>query len=190
MWPWTHAAVGYVCYSLGSRLLTGEPPSGAAALALLLGTQLPDLVDKPLSWGLGLFPSGYAVAHSVLVALPAGLVLFAVLRARGRSAVGAALVVGYWSHLVGDVLHPWLSGGSPAFVRVLWPLVSLPSYDQRLGLVGRTAAYLGDLLTGLSGADPLLYVRFLLPLAFAAGLWLADGAPVAAGIVARIRRAG
>lgn len=185
-----HAAFGYVCYSLGSRLLTGEPPSGGAALALLVGTQLPDLVDKPLSWGLGAFPSGYAVGHSALVALPAGLGALLILHARGRTAAGAGLVVGYWSHLVGDVLHPWLRGGSPAVVRVLWPLVTLPPYDQRLGLAGRTAAYLGELLEGLSGADPLLYVRFLLPVVFAVGLWLADGAPVAAGIVARVRRSG
>lgn len=77
MMPWGHAAFGYALYSLGHRAWTRAPPSGKAVLAALFGTQLPDLVDKPLSWGLHLFPQGYSVAHSVFVAIPIGLLVIA-----------------------------------------------------------------------------------------------------------------
>ena len=77
MWPWEHVAFGYVLYSLGSHAIRREPPAEWTVFALGLGTLVPDLVDKPLSWSLGLFPTGYSVAHSALVAVPtvAGLLL-------------------------------------------------------------------------------------------------------------------
>ncbi|MFC6964015.1 hypothetical protein ACFQL7_23110 [Halocatena marina] len=54
MWPWSHAAVGYLCYSIGTRLV-GRRPTTGPTVAVLFGALLPDLVDKPLSWVFGQF---------------------------------------------------------------------------------------------------------------------------------------
>lgn len=178
MWPWEHVAFGYLLYSAGSRLAGREPPGDRTALAVALAAVLPDLVDKPLSWSLGLFPAGYSVAHSALVApwvlLGAGLLA----RRHGSPRVGAAFAVGYCSHLAGDVLYPAVEGGGPAFGVVLWPLVEAPAYGTRLGLVGRTLRYLDAYAGTLAALEPGPLLAFEAGLLGAvACLWLLDGLP-------------
>lgn len=70
MWPWEHLAVGYIGYSLSVRLAGRGVPRPRPVVALAVGTQFPDLVDKPLSWTLGVLPSGHSLAHSLFAALP------------------------------------------------------------------------------------------------------------------------
>lgn len=177
MWPWGHAAVGYLLYSGSLRLLGHEPPTDRAVPAVLLATQFPDLVDKPLSWGLGLFPTGYALGHSVFVAASVGVVLLAVGVRWRRAGLAAPFVVGYWSHLAADVLDPLRRGEPPLIERVLWPVVADAPYEEDLGLE-RGLAYLDAFLAAARSTDPLslLVLYLLLPLATVA-VWLFDGAP-------------
>ena len=58
MWPWGHLALGYLLHSPLARARFGRPPTDRATLLLVIGTQLPDLVDKPLAWWLGVLPAG------------------------------------------------------------------------------------------------------------------------------------
>ena len=48
MWPWEHLTIGYLAYSLLSRLAWRRPPTVGTAITVAFGTQFPDLVDKPL----------------------------------------------------------------------------------------------------------------------------------------------
>ena len=48
--PWGHLAIGYLCLSLAIRARWRVPPQGPAVIAVAIGTQLPDLIDKPLAW--------------------------------------------------------------------------------------------------------------------------------------------
>jgi hypothetical protein len=112
MWPWEHLAAGYLLYSLGVRAFGRDPPSDGAAVALVIASLLPDLVDKALSWGLGWFPSGYAVGHSAFVAVPVGLGVLLAGYWFSRPRWGVAFVVGYWAHLLADVANP-LRNGEP-----------------------------------------------------------------------------
>lgn len=175
MWPWDHVAIAYVLYSIVRRL-AGERPStevfvlGGAAL-------LPDVLDKTLSWGFDVFPSGYAVGHSALVAVPVGAAVIALAAGRRRLEVGLAFVVGYWSHLLADVAWGALVYGSPPFERVLWPVVEFEPYATRRGLLDRALYYLGDLAGTLAGADPALIVAYLTPLGVSVLLWVLDGVP-------------
>lgn len=177
MWPWEHAALGYLCYSLAVRRAWGRPPTDTAAAVVVVGTLLPDLVDKPLSWGLGVFPTGHGAAHSVFVALAVALVAVAVAERIDRRPLGLALSVGYVSHLLGDVIDPLRTGGRVAVGRILWPLVRSEPYEQEHGLA-RGLIYLREFLAELSTVDPTslaaLYLVFPLAAVF---LWLADGAP-------------
>lgn len=177
MWPWEHAAVGYLLYSGSLRALGREPPTDRGALTVLLATQLPDLVDKPLSWGLGVFPTGYAVGHSAFVAVPTGVALLALGVRSDRLRLSAAFVVGYWSHLMADVMAPLRSGAAPLPGRVLWPIVTDSPYEEHLG-IGRGVAYLVEFVRSAGSMDPLtlLVLYLLLPLAMGA-VWVLDGAP-------------
>lgn len=191
MWPWGHLAFGYLLYSPLVRLWRGRPPTGGATLALGVAALFPDLLDKGLSWWLGLFPQGYSVGHSVFVAVPLGLLAVLAARARGRVAVGVAVAVGYWSHLVGDVLFALALREPHAFARVLWPLVTLPPYATEFAGTDRLLYYLARWLTYLRTVeDPTAIAIYVAPLVLALLLWLVDGAPVLADLwrAARVDR--
>lgn len=178
MWPWEHVAVGYVLISTYHHARFRAPPGDAVAIVAVLGAALPDLVDKPLSWSLGLFPSGYSIAHSAFVASLLILLVAGLGYRYGRPEVATAFALGYGSHLVGDVLFPALQGGRLAFERVLWPVVTLPPYDRQLDLVSRTLLYLhrhvARTLSGGIGPGLVLEVSLVL---FVLLLWFYDGFP-------------
>lgn len=177
MWPWEHAVLGYLVYSLGLRALDREPPSDRSAFVLFFGTQLPDLIDKPLSWGLGVFPTGYAFGHSVFIALPVGVALSVLAIRTERVQLGVAFTIGCWSHLAGDVLNPLRYGDPLNATRVLWPAVSSTPYEQDLGF-GRGLVYLGEFLVSLQSISlgTLFTTYLLLPLVTVA-VWIDDGYP-------------
>lgn len=185
MWPWDHAVFGYVLYSLAVRLRGHRP--GEEVVVLLVSTQAPDLVDKPLSWVFHVLPSGYAVGHSVFVALPVGVLVVVAAARRGRPTLGAAFAVGYWSHLLGDVVWASAIGRSLVFAPVLWPVrstgggVTLDVFTH----LGRSLQRFTDLVFS---PDSLLVLGVYLSL-FALGclLWLLDGHPGTATL-ARLRR--
>ncbi|NHN43173.1 metal-dependent hydrolase [Halorubellus sp. JP-L1] len=187
MWPWEHAAVGYVCYSIVSRLLSGEPPDGDPVLALAVGTQFPDVVDKTLSWGLGVFPTGYAAGHSVLVSVPVGVALVAAAARGTQRRVAVAFVFGHWSHVATDVLVTLRGGGDPEWGIALWPIVDREPYGDDLGL-GRGLVYFAEYLADVARSDvqTLLVVHLGLT-ALTVALWLVDGAPGLHALGARVR---
>jgi hypothetical protein len=187
--PWEHVAVGYVLYSLSRRFVTGEPPTGAETVLLLVATQLPDLIDKPLSWGLGWFTTGHGMVHSLFVAVPVGLTLFLLAHRLRRPALGAAVLVGYWSHLLADVVSPLRSGGALNFGAVLWPVAEPSPYETDYGL-WRSVVYIGRFVDGLSSVEPLVLLSYLLLPVLAFALWLADGAPGLAGARRYVQTSG
>lgn len=174
MWPWSHAAVGYLCYSVGMHFVDRRPTAGPT-VAVLFGALLPDLVDKPLSWVFGLVPQGYAVVHSVLVAVPLGMGAVVMARQHDRRLLGIAFVVGYWSHLLGDVLFGWLRSSPHAFGRVLWPIVTLPPYDRPV--LARLGEYV-SVFTGFQSTDDAMIVILGAAVVYVTiGVWIVDGRP-------------
>lgn len=142
MWPWEHLAAGYLLYSGYVRLRRRRPPDANAVLVLAVATQLPDLVDKPLAWLLGILPTGTSLAHSALLAGPLVFLFFLLARRVGRPALGSAFAIGYTSHLLGDVAYRhFVEDESLGFL--LWPLVPQPR-DDPIGLNSRLVDYLGD----------------------------------------------
>lgn len=175
MWPWDHVAIAYVLYSIGRRLGGGRP--GKEAIVLGIAALMPDAVDKTLSWGLQLMPAGYSIGHSIFVAIPLGILALVAGRRRGQLAAPVAFVVGYWSHLAGDVVWGVVVYGTLAINRVLWPVVELQPYQTRRGLFDRGLYYLADLVARLVAAEPAIVVAYLAPMALAMVLWLLDGTP-------------
>ncbi|ELZ98100.1 putative membrane-bound metal-dependent hydrolase [Haloferax mucosum ATCC BAA-1512] len=175
MLPWEHLLFGYVVLSGVSRSLRGRPPNDAEAVVVAVATQAPDLVDKPLSWTLGVVTTGYGPAHSVFVGVPAVVLLAGAARVRNK-AVSVAVLVGYASHLVGDVLR------AREFVfgvgRLLWPLVSWPPYEHDLSFVERVGRYVGIFLVRMTSPENVALVLGYASI-FALGgiLWMLDGTP-------------
>ncbi len=113
MWPLGHAAVGYLLYTLATRARFDRPPTALALCALLVGTQFPDLVDKPLAWYVGVLPTGRTLAHSLLVLIPVSLVVLALARRYDRTELGFAFVLGALSHAVVDVIPALWGAATP-----------------------------------------------------------------------------
>lgn len=136
MWPWAHAAFGYLLYTGVLRVREGGQPTGWPVVALAVGTQVPDLVDKPVAWYLQMLPYGRSLTHSLLIAVPLALAVWLVARHRGHPAVGIAFAVGHLSHLAGDALHATLAAEWADLAFLVWPLLPLPHQDTELeGLV-------------------------------------------------------
>jgi membrane-bound metal-dependent hydrolase YbcI (DUF457 family) len=128
MFPWGHAAVGYLFYALLVRSRSKGIPLGGPVLALAIGTQFPDIIDKPFGWyfEFGLIPTGRSLFHSLFIAT--GILLIAALLARryGRSELGVAFAVGYLSHLASDGLYSALAGEWSGLAYLVWPIIEQP----------------------------------------------------------------
>jgi hypothetical protein len=176
MWPWEHLAFGYVLYSAFARLVWDRPMGDAEALVVVVATQVPDLVDKTLSWTFGVVATGYGPAHSVLVAGPTVLLVGGVLRGRGRGPLAAALAVAYGSHLIGDFLALRANGPNPS--RLLWPVAPRTPYGRDLSFVERFMEYFGGFVARASDPEHLAAtLGYAAVLALVAGLWAVDGTP-------------
>jgi hypothetical protein len=188
MWPWEHFAVGYLCYSLYTRVKALDRPGLGALLAVGLGTQLPDLIDKPLAWSFDVLPSGVSLGHSALFAVPVSGAAVVAGRLTGRRALGDAVAVGYLLHLAGDAVYPLAFGRLPAPTFLLWPLV--PAAEQGTpGLFARTGRLFSAFLEFLAGPRGLLYVGAEgALLAATAVLWVLDGRPGLGAVRRAIRR--
>ena len=177
MWPWNHLALGYALYAGYVHLRYRRAPTGPAVIVLVVATQLPDLIDKPLAWVFAVLPSGLALGHSLLFALPvaAGAVLLAHLD--GDVDPGEAFAIGYLSHLVGDLIYPFAASGELPVGFLFWPLVSSPRTEAP-ALVPTVARlwskYVAFLSTPRGGLYLAAQVGFLL---LVVGAWVYDGRP-------------
>ncbi|UPV76310.1 metal-dependent hydrolase (plasmid) [Halorussus limi] len=167
MWPWGHLAVGYLLYSAFVHVSARRAPDGYATVALALGTQFPDLVDKPLAWTFGVIPNGRSLAHSLIIAVVFLAVLSVLLRLLDRGTVASAFAIGYLSHLLGDALDPLLAGDVYLLGFLAWPLVPAIDYGTEQSFV----AHLQELSLAALASDEGLFAL----LTFC--LWLYDGAP-------------
>ncbi|WP_137287213.1 metal-dependent hydrolase [Halorussus salinisoli] len=189
MWPWEHLAVGYLCYSLLVRALGRRAPRAWPVVAVAVGTQFPDLVDKPLAWTLGVLPSGHSLAHSLFTALPVAAFAVTLAWGFGRRDVGVAFAFGYLSHLPGDVFYPLLVGGPPTYGFLFWPVVPASATETSVGFVAMFRKLFARYVSELASGEVSLYLAVELGLlASVALLWLVDGVPPLRSFWSRVRR--
>lgn len=177
MWPWEHLAVGYLLYSACCRLGWRRPPATRGTLVVGVASLLPDLVDKPLAWWLGVLPAGKSLAHSLLAFLP--LAAFAVLLGvRAGSHRGSlAFVVGYASHLAGDVAYPLALRGELRAEFLLWPVLPVGGGTEQV--LPHLRELLGAFIAFLATPRGTAYLAGELGLlAVTLAVWLFDGTPV------------
>ncbi|MFB6200402.1 MAG: metal-dependent hydrolase [Halorhabdus sp.] len=135
MLPWGHAMVGYFVYSLGHRLRRARHPQCVPILVLVFGTQFPDLVDKPLSWTLGILAYGASLAHSAITFVLVMVGILVLTRpTTNECRLGGAFLVGYGTHIIGDVIDFAQSGAFDALRFLGWPLLSPPVPEENRGI--------------------------------------------------------
>lgn len=124
-------------YPLGHFLLTALPlcaywairyrrvPRGHTLLLVLVATQLPDVIDKPLAWSFNIIPSGRMLAHSIVIVLPILIAICLVATRWGLGRVASLFSVAYLSHIAGD-FYPILWEGTAYyfFSNLFWPLLA------------------------------------------------------------------
>ena len=133
-------------------------PTGYTVLTVLLATQLPDVIDKPLST-FGVIPSGRMIAHSIIITLPL-LSVCVILAAHYRQANRAMVFsLAYLAHIAGD-FYPILWKGTDLyyFPNLFWPLMTAkPDTEPWFTTELLTDPYSGVAALGLmSGA--VLYI--------------------------------
>ncbi|MXR40749.1 metal-dependent hydrolase [Halobaculum sp. WSA2] len=140
MLPLGHLAIAYLWYAGYAAVGTHRLPARAALVPLAIGSQFPDLVDKPLAY-LDILISGRSLAHSLFTfAICSIAVWWLARRLRGRWSDGtlperlrvvtpAAFAVGYLSHLLGDTYRYLLAvdlWGARFLLNPLFPLSTSP----------------------------------------------------------------
>lgn len=195
MWPWEHAIVGYVAYSLCCHVYFRDAPGGLEAIAVAVAAVLPDVIDKPLAWEFGVFESGYALGHSIFFAAPVALAVGVLARQLGHPRAGVAFGLGYLCHLPADVFDTGAQEGVFRTELLLWPIVRTDGNSTEEGFFEVFSTLVTGYGAELASGDLSTYPTALLVLGFGSiALWLFDGAPpvpdafaLAGGIAVRVR---
>jgi len=187
MWPWGHLAVGYIAYAAYTRYRHDEHPRAVPVVALAVGTQLPDLIDKPLAYSVGALPEGRSLAHSLVVAVPVCLLALAFARRETgwRSGAGVAVAIGYGTHLFGGSVRELATLDLDALSFLAWPILAAPDYetgsfDGHLEQFVESASRLGAGELTPFGAEWLLFALMV-------GLWLWHRAPPIGAVLTALR---
>lgn len=169
MWPWGHLAVAYLSYALYARRRNGRPPRTLPVAALAVGSQAPDLLDKPLAWTFGVLPGGRTLAHSLLFAALLIPAVYALALRTDRVEAGRAFVTGHLSHLVTDVPPAAVAAGDLSQAGYfLWPLVDAPEEVPVGGILDAILTYYA-----MGSYEWLQFGLF----ALAVAVWYRGGAP-------------
>jgi len=97
-------------------------PTPGVVFVTAVGSQFPDLLDKPLAHQFGVLPNGRVFLYSLPFAIPVMTVVLVYGWHTERPGVAGAFVVAYLLHLVGDTYRILLAGQIPS--NVLWPFVA------------------------------------------------------------------
>lgn len=136
MWPWGHLAVAYLLFVGYTEIRTDATQTAATVGAVVLGSQLPDLVDKTFAWAVPILPSGRSLGHSLVVVTICLLVLAWLVPRAYRKTV-PAFGIGMVSHAIVDLGLGTVTGvlaGDFTELQwttyLVWPLLAPPPYPN------------------------------------------------------------
>ena len=174
MWPWGHLAVAYLVYVVYTRLDPTRRQTAVTLTALAIGSQFPDLVDKPFAWTFGVLPSGRSLAHSLFTLLIVAVVLHQLAVRYRRTDLSTAFTLGAFVHTLTDMSPTavaGLLGGDLTQLQwlrfLVWPLQPPPPYANDTSFVEQFASL---------SFEPYVLFQFGL-FGLAVVVWVAHGAP-------------
>lgn len=155
---WTHLALSYLAARVGTGLAGTDRPGDLLTVGVIATAAVPDLVDKPLAWSLGLPTRN--VLHTVLVGGPLLLVVGLAAWRLSRPRLGLGVAGSYLIHLLADAADVlFLPGETLGFL--LWPLLSYHHH---------AASALTYYVSPYSAVQTVVTL-------FVVGLWIRDGHP-------------
>ncbi|WP_313696272.1 metal-dependent hydrolase [Halorarum halobium] len=188
MWPWEHLAVGYLLYSGYTRLRGQGAPATLPVIALVLATQMPDIIDKPLAWMWGVLPAGRSLGHSLLFATPATVFVGITGLLARVPRITPAFALGYFSHLAGDVAYPLVVAEDLRIGFLFWPLVPAGDAEAPEALPHLQELVM-DFLAFLLTPRGTLYLLFEGTLVLVTVLvWIWDGFPGVRPVIDAVTR--
>lgn len=123
MFPHMHFIVAMVPALAYVLIGDRQPPTPRFAGAVFLGSQFPDLIDKPLAHELMLIPSGRVFMHSLPTAVPILLIVGLYGWKTDRLRLSGAFIFAHLSHILAD--HRELLQPTPEVSSdLLWPFFS------------------------------------------------------------------
>jgi membrane-bound metal-dependent hydrolase YbcI (DUF457 family) len=122
MLPAEHLAVAAIPVVAYVLLRDRRPPAPRLLGIVFVGSQFPELIDKPLAHQFHILPSGRVFVHSLPIAIPIVCVVGWYAWQTHRLRAGAAFSFAYLSHIVADNWEA-LSPPEPMLPSdLLWPL--------------------------------------------------------------------
>jgi len=155
MWPWGHAAVAYLVLTVLAQIHRQELPRRDETVVVLVASQLPDIIDKPLAWTVGVLPTGRSLGHSLLTALVLIAFVAVLAHRHDRHSLAMAFGIGYITHLLTDLPSAVLAGDFSRATFLLWPLLpspvyaTEPSFTAHLSVVTLTYSFLAQALAAV-----------------------------------------
>jgi len=124
--PIEHFILAIVPVSVVTLVYTRRPPRSRLIGAVFLGSQFPDLIDKPLALQLGVIPTGRVFMHSLPIAIPflLAVCLYGSHTDQLTVSVALAFTFAHLSHLLGDTYHAIGNPTSPLPPDLFWPLTT------------------------------------------------------------------
>lgn len=180
MWPWGHLGAAYLVYrvyvlfrqQINSQ--AGDLLTPGVAVAVAIGSQLPDLIDKPLAWTVTVLPSGRSLGHSLITIVLVGLVIYLIGKRINAQRTVTAFLIGWLSHSLSDlgpeVIFGLLRGETTQLTwttYLLWPLLASPPYPNDSSFVSHFAQFE---LTLYAQSQVLVFI-------IASLVWYRDGSP-------------
>lgn len=102
----------------------GSGPAGTGGR-----TQLPDLIDKPLSWSFNVLPSGRSLGHSILFAALCGIIVWYVGQRYSQRTEAGAPFSGHLLHLIADMIPHVITVHWAKLSSLSWPLLPVYQYS-------------------------------------------------------------
>jgi len=119
--PIEHLIVAYVpifCYAL---LKERRVPPLKLTGVIFIGSQFPDLIDKPLALQFNWIPTGRVFMHSLPFAVPIWIIVSGYTWKTDRPHVGVSFTFAYFSHLIADNYITLVAGRIPN--DLIWPVL-------------------------------------------------------------------
>lgn len=174
MWPWGHLAVGYLCYVVYTQLTNRGAQTAFTIAGVAIGSQFPDIIDKPLAWTFAILPSGRSLAHSLLTAAILIFIVYRISRRWHHEETAVAFGIGYVTHSLADIGPEVVWGLVRGDISQLewttylfWPLLEVPPYPTDSSFGAHFAAFV---------VDPYVLFQFGLS-GVALAVWIASGTP-------------
>lgn len=124
MMPWSHLFVAVFPVILYVALRHRRLPSALLIGAVATGSQFPDLVDKPLAWGVDVLINGRMFMHSLVFAIPISTAVILIATKYGNISLGSGFVFGYLLHIAGDFYTAFVGPAQYIPSNMLWPLLA------------------------------------------------------------------